>query len=540
MTTRTGLRHGLEMSCCRRISLVSGLVSALLCVAIPTSAQGPLRLSVADAVTKALEGNHDLRIQREAVTLADEARRRADGAYDTTFRLDSRVRRRTEPFNTIFSGAPGSELAPTVTSWATNAVFGRLFASGAEASVSTGLLVDSTNNIYTPLAPAWLTTAVVDIRQPLLQGRRIDPARRALRVSAVDRERSVHALARTVNDTVAAVERAYWTLVAARDQVGVRRRAIALAEQQRTDTLARVEAGTAAEADLAQPDTEIARRRGELFSAEETAVRAEQALKVLLLPTPDDPWWDRRLEPSDAPEGMATLPEPGEAVARALAQRPEVAESATALSRADIFIEAARERLRPSLDLVGTYALRGLAGDQNDDLLPPFPGLITVKEDLEGAIGQSYLNLVAHRFLDAAVGVSMGVPIGNRVAHADLATAEIARRQAVIALDQLRTRIAAEVRNALVGVSTAAQRVEAARAGRAASVVQLQAERDRYEAGLTTEFFVLTRQNDLAQAEVAEANALADYRKAVTELSRATGSLAADRRIEIAAPGDRP
>jgi outer membrane protein TolC len=466
---------------------------------------------VADAVARALEGNHDLRIQRESVTLADEARRRADGAYDTTFRLDSRVRRRTEPFNTIFSGAPGTELAPTVTSWATNVVFGRLFASGAEASVSTGLLVDSTNNIYTPLAPAWLTTAVLDIRQP-----------------------------RTVNDTVAAVERAYWTLVAARDQVGVRRRAVALAEQQRTDTLARVDAGTAAEADLAQPDTEIARRRGELFSAEETAVRAEQALKVLLLPTPDDPWWDRRLEPSDAPEGMATLPEPGEAVARALAQRPEVAESGTALSRADIFIEAARERLRPSLDLVGTYALRGLAGDQNDDLLPPFPGLITVKEDLEGAIGQSYLNLVAHRFLDAAIGVSMGVPIGNRVAHADLATAEIARRQAVIALDQLRTRIAAEVRNALVGVSTAAQRVEAARAGRAASVVQLQAERDRYEAGLTTEFFVLTRQNDLAQAEVAEATALADYRKAVTELSRATGSLAADRRIEIAAPGDRP
>jgi outer membrane protein TolC len=400
--------------------------------------------------------------------------------------------------------------------------------------------VDTTDNIYTLLAPSWLTTAVLDIRQPLLQGRHIDPARRALRVSAVDRERSVHALARTVNETVAAVERAYWTLVAARDQVGVRQRAIALAEQQRTDTLARLEAGAAAEADLAQPDAEIARRRGELFSAEEAAMRAEQALKVLLLPTPDDPWWDRHLEPSDAPEGTTALPEPADAVARALAQRPEVAEFATALARADIVIEAARDRLRPSLDLVGTYALRGLAGDRNDNLLPPFPTPITVPEDLDGALGQSYLNLAAHRYLDAAIGVSMGVPIGNRVAHADLAAAEITRRQAVLALDQLRTRIAAEVRNAIVGVSTAAQRVEAARAGRAAAVVQLQAERDRYEAGLTTDFFVLTRQNDLAQAEVAEATALADYRKAVTELSRATGSLAADRRIAIAAPGDRP
>jgi outer membrane protein TolC len=163
-----------------------------------------------------------------------------------------------------------------------------------------------------------------------------------------------------------------------------------------------------------------------------------------------------------------------------------------------------------------------------------------VPADLDGALGQSYLNLVAHRYLDAAVGVSMAVPIGNRAAHAEVAAAEIARRQAALALDQLRTRIAAEVRNAVTGLRTTGQRVEAARAGREAAVVQLQAERDRYEAGLTTDFFVLTRQNDLAQAELAEATARADYRRAVTELSRATGSLAADRRIDIAAPGDRP
>jgi outer membrane protein TolC len=528
------------VSLLRRAVVAAVYSSVTLCVVTPSAAQEPLRLSVADAVTRALEGNHELQIQREAVALAEAGRRRADGAYDTTFRLDSRLRHRTEPFNTIFSGAPAGELAPTVTSWATNAVFGRLFATGAEASVSTGLLLDTTDNIYTLLAPAWLTTAVLDVRQPLMRGRNIDPARQAVRVGAADRERSVYALGRTVNETIAAVERAYWTLVAAREQVWVRRRTIALAEQQRADTLARLEAGTAAETDLSQPDAEIARRRGELFVAEEAAVRAEQALKVLLLPAPEDAWWDRRIEPSDAPEGLVTPPEPEAAVAQALARRPEVAELATALARADILIEAARDRLRPSLDLVGTYALRGLAGDRNDNLTPPFPTPIIVPGDLDGALGQSYLNLAAHRYLDAAIGVSMGVPIGNRVARADLAAAEISRRQAVLALDQLRTRIVAEVRNAIAGVSAAAQRVEAARAGREAATVQLQAERDRYDAGLGTEFFVLTRQNDLAVAEVAEATALADYRKAVTELSRATGSLAADRRIEIAVPGDRP
>jgi outer membrane protein TolC len=44
---------------------------------------------------------------------------------------------------------------------------------------------------------------------------------------------------------------------------------------------------------------------------------------------------------------------------------------------------------------------------------------------------------------------------------------------------------------------------------------------------------VLTRQNDLAAAQLAEIAALTDYRKAQTELARAKGSLLEDRNIQI-------
>ena len=55
--------------------------------------------------------------------------------------------------------------------------------------------------------------------------------------------------------------------------------------------------------------------------------------------------------------------------------------------------------------------------------------------------------------------------------------------------------------------------------------VQLAAEEDRYRVGLSTNFLVLTRQNDLAAAKLAEIQALTDYRTALTELARATGAL---------------
>ena len=94
----------------------------------------------------------------------------------------------------------------------------------------------------------------------------------------------------------------------------------------------------------------------------------------------------------------------------------------------------------------------------------------------------------------------------------------------------------AEVRNAVFALETARQRIEAARASRAAAETQFAAEEERFKAGLSTNFLVLTRQNDLTLARVTETDALTDYRKAETELARATGVLLGERHIEIQEP----
>ena len=86
----------------------------------------------------------------------------------------------------------------------------------------------------------------------------------------------------------------------------------------------------------------------------------------------------------------------------------------------------------------------------------------------------------------------------------------------------VRKRIRAEVLDAASAVETAGQRIEAARSGREAAEVQLEAERDRYD-GLSTNFLILTRQNDLSRARLDEITALTDYRTARAELARATG-----------------
>lgn len=152
---------------------------------------------------------------------------------------------------------------------------------------------------------------------------------------------------------------------------------------------------------------------------------------------------------------------------------------------------------------------------------------------MDGSWNRSLDTLGDDRFGDARAGFVFRIPIGNRAARADAAIARNTERQADADLARIRKTVRAEVLDAAAALDTAGQRIEASRAAHEAAKVQLSAEQDRYAVGLSTNFLVLTRQNDLSRARLDEISALTDYRKARTEIARATGSLLAERRIEV-------
>ena len=488
-------------------------------------------LTLQDAIASALAKNRDVVVERESVAQSREGIARAEAAFDPVVRGDTRYRYQRLPAISVLSGAPPGELAPTGSGISSAASFSQLFNSGASLTASTSVSRDVSNNFFTLISPAWFTSLGVELRQPLLQGRTIDPARRAVRVSRASVDRSEASLRRVVSETVAAVEQAYWNVVAARRDVSIRESTLALADRQREDAKVRVEAQVAPESDLAQFAAEIERRRGDLFASREAATRAELLLKALILDSADAPQWNTTLALEDLP-APSTAPVDLETALKDAAERPELADADARQALLAIELDAARDRLKPQLDIVGGYSARGVAGAKSEDALP-FPGLPSeFPEDLQGALGASLESVALHRFPDLAAGIVLTIPIGHRAAHADIATAESAARQIAAARERIRIQIAVEVRNAAAAVETAGQRIEAARAARAAAEIQLRAEEDRLSAGATTPFFVLTRQNELAAAEVADATATAAYRRALTELARARGTLLRDRAVD--------
>ena len=510
---------------------LSTLLVCLAAAATPAAAQE--RLTLADATTRALERNHSIRIEREGMRGADAREMQARGDYDMQFRLDAGSSWRRLPVTSLFSGAPDGDLAPSDTRIGTTASLSQLFKTGAVVTVFGSMDRDGTNDAFTLFDPAYSTSLGVELRQPLLRDRAIDPSRAALLVTALDRSRSSAALARTVLDTVSEVERAYWALVAARRDLDVRRGNLTLAEQQANDTRVRIEAKTVPASDLAQPTAEVERRRGDVFAAQESVARAERALKLLMLGDAKDARWSTELVPTDQPDLMPVAIDLAAALANAERLRPEFADRAAQIAQYAVDVKLAEDRLKPRLDLIAGYTARGLAGDTNSNAIP-FGGLpADVPSTLQGDLGTSWWALGRQKFPDARVGVSLEIPIGQHAARGQLGAATSGRLQAELALARLEEQIAVEVRNAATAIETAAGRVQAARAGLAAAEIQLRAEQDRFSVGATSNFFVLTRQNDLASAQLAEIAALTDYRKAVTDLARATGTLLRDRNIHL-------
>jgi len=491
------------------------------------------QLSLRDATARALEKNHAIRIEREDAVATEARTSTARGAYDRQLRVDLNGTHHKDANATLFSGAPSGELAPTTNAFSWSASLSQLFKTGGVMTVSATTSRENTNNVYYLFRPAYFTSLGVDLQQPLLRNRAIDPARTALRVTALDRERSGASLTRQVLQTTAEVEQAYWNLVAARRDRETRRGTLALAEQQRRDTEVRIEARTVAASDLAQPTAEVERRRGDLFAADEAVARAERALKQLMLDRPSDAEWSTELLPTDEPGVAPVVVALDSALKDALRLRPELAEFAARTAQHDATIELARDAIKPQLDIVAGYTMRGLGGGQNEGVVPIGGASPVVPSSLSGGIGTSWDAAVSQRFPDARVGVVLQMPIGRNDARGKLGAAQSDRRQTLLAQQQTEQQIAVEVRNAATALETAASRIQAARSGLAAAETQLRAEQDRFSVGASTNFFVLTRQNDLAVAQLVETAALTDYRKALTELARATGTLLRDRGIEM-------
>ena len=272
---------------------------------------------------------------------------------------------------------------------------------------------------------------------------------------------------------------------------------------------AKVDVGQSPPLDLLAARAEVVADQEALIVAETGVRLAEDRLRLLIFDPADRSIWSVPIVTADSPPLGTSAVDVEAAITTALSERADLTASRQEIANAQASLDFAGNQRLPDVRLNANYAASGLGGTR---LLRTegFPGTI-LGTGATTSFGSVLGQLAGHDYPTWSVGVSVSYPIGPTSDEANYARARLEREQADDRLKGLEGRAIQEVRSAGYNVEMNARRIETARAARDLAEQRLDAERKRFEVGMSTSFLVIQAQRDLAQAKTNELAAVLAY-----------------------------
>jgi outer membrane protein TolC len=443
-----------------------------------------------------LANNLDLRVALVDPTLAGERVSQEEARFESAFTLRSRWRETDSPTSSQLDAnqSRGISLEPGV----------RIpMRTGGDVTVSLPMARSESDNSFSTLNPAYTSDLQFSISHPLLRnaGRRATTT--ALRIASYNRQATE---ARTKLEAIrqlAAVDRSYWRLYQTRAELDVAQQQYELANEQLARAQRRVGAGLINEIEVVRAQAGLADRLGAIISAQRNVLIQQRELKrVVNLPglTLDTA---TIIVPATPPDPVEYELEPKAAADFAVMNRMEMLELELRLATDAAQIDLARNQALPLLTMDYTYRVNGLGGSAQD----------------------SFRTLNRNQFEDWEVGLSAEIPLGNAGAKSRVREAILARVQRLSTRAARDQAIRQETLNAIDDLGAGYQSIIAARQSVILNTRALQSEQRAFDTGRSTSTDVLDAAARLAEAQVAEIRALANYQISQVDLAFATGTV---------------
>ncbi len=507
------------------LCLLAGLV------AVPFAAaqdKTEVSLTLEDAVIKALKGNLNLAVEVIGPGLADAYLSLAKEAFLPTANVSLNRSSNESPSYWFLQGSG------TVIDRQSDYGFSvaQKIPTGADLSLSLNGYRSETNQAFQLINPRYGSTLRLDVTQPLLRGFGFKVNRRAILVGRNDVTVSENQFRSALMDTVYLVQEAYWNLVYAIENLKFSEQSLQLGKDLLVKTRKEVEVGQTAPIEVLNAEATVAQREADILAAEVQVRRGEDVLRNVVNLSAGAGGASVRIRPADKPAFTPRAVSLDEALQTARAKRPDMQVSRTTVESRKIDFSVARNQALPGLDLKLSYFSPGISGDRilylNDD---PLLGVVigTQKGSSSGALKDATRLL----YPNWTVGLTLSLPIADTVSRANYAAARLQMEQAQARLKSQEQQVELEVSDAVRSVETDAKRVEAYRIARELAEKRLAAETKKLGVGLTTNYFVLQYQEQLANARSSEVKALIDYNLSLAQLERATGTSLEARSISV-------
>jgi len=477
-----------------------------------------IELTLAQAIELALRNALDLDVASLSYQRSGFGIGAASGIFDPNVTASVNASSRETPTTSSFQ-------APASTSQRFDLGIGGLTELGTEYSLGFGgTRSDSPTRTtipgYVEINPTFSAGLTASVTQPILRGFGRDVNTRLVVQSRLLQDSSAWDFVASVQTAVQLVENAYWDLVYALANLDSKKEALDRANDFNRITKIKIDVGALAPIEIVQTEVTIAQREQEIILAEGQIGDAQDRLKRLLNVT-DLSTWNRPIVPTDRPAEEKIDIDVEAGIRSALEVRPEVKQALVNIESRKVSLVYNRNELKPRLDAKGAYGLSGV-GFNND----------TVKEG--SSYSDAFSQIGSWDYPNWSIGLNFSVPLRNRTAKANAAIAATDLELAVTNLALLKQNLALEVRTAARNVDTARRSVAAAKKARELADRNLDAERKKFDNGMTTSFTVAQVQNDLTTARSNELLAIAGYLKSMVSWHKAVGDLLPTKNVELA------
>lgn len=461
----------------------------------------------AEMISRALQHNFEIQVQRLDVDISQDRVEGAWGAFDPIFSLNIGYDRTQRPQNArdFFSTGQVDRLFEEEAYRGTIGL-GGLLTTGTRYELTTGTV--SRDNTHTDRAtsrfdPEFQSTSQLTITQPLTRnaGREVNLAQvRVLQSESLSAEHETRVGIESVMGQVLA---ACFDLGFAVENIRVKEEAVELARTLLGENRRRVEEGRMSPIDVTQAEVRVAEAQEELIEAESSHARRQNLLRELTGENYD----------FDAPYVLiqdvdTVLPEirlQRDILAAALFTKSPIYQSALeTVNGEEIRLMFAENQLYPQIDLQLSLGYNGL----------------------RDSVGRSFYDYSRRDRPDWGVGLEFSFPIGERSARARVSEADRRRTQALLRVKQTEVQLLAALDNAVREVESGIERRVLIEESVRLAEDALVAEERRLDAGRTTSYNVLTQQRELSFVQTRALAADAEIRRAKTQLLLIQGTLA--------------
>lgn len=469
----------------------------------PFATMERFELGLEDARAAVLQNNLDLRVALVDPTIQGEALRQEEAKFEAVFKPFVNFRNANNPTlnvtaaNQQRSTAVGAEVEVPLR-------------SGGRVGVNYALSRSETDNPFFAFPESYSSNVDFSLSQPLLRGAGRRANTYSIRIAGLDLSIAESRTKLEVIRQVAAADRAYWRLFAARQALEVRQKQYEVAQAQLDRARRRFAAGDAPELEVTRAQSGAASQLEQIILAEKSVLDQQREIKRLLNIAGLEMESKTLVVPTSAPDPVRYTFDGSDLAAQGVANRMEMLELELRLAQDYSTIEFNKNQALPLLALDFAYRVPGLGAtlsDANDQLF-------------------------GNDFHDWRVGLSGEIPIGNEAAKARVQQSIVRRLQRLSSKEARASAIRSEVLAAVDQIEASWQRILAAQQSSILAARTLEGEQRQFDAGARTSTDVLDAAARLADAQTSEVRALADYQIAQIDLAFATGTLVGAAKVD--------